>query len=83
MKTTLINKLEDISLVLGISLGLTQIETLLGIIILGFQLVLILFKCFRSLYNTIKSKKYTIEDLENIIKGTTEDLEKLKGDKNE
>lgn len=50
---------EDVLIVMGVTISLDNIESLLGIIILGFQIALILFKGGRLIYNKVKNKDYT------------------------
>ena len=74
MKNTT-NILEDISIVFGVTIGIAQIESILGIIILVFQIILILYKFVRTIINRIKNKDY--DGIEKDIKDTTEQLEHL------
>lgn len=65
----MINKIEDLSICIASIIGLAQIQTILGIIILCFQLVLILYKMCKKIIDKLKKKDYTInEDIEQGIK---------------
>lgn len=65
----MINKIEDLSICIASVIGLAQIQTILGIIILCFQLVLILYKMCKKIIDKLKKKDYTInEDIEQGIK---------------
>lgn len=69
------NILEDVSIVFGVTIGVTQIESILGIIILVFQIVLILYKGTRKIIEKIKKKD--LDGIEEDLKETTDELEKL------
>lgn len=70
-----LNVLEDVLIAGGISVSLPMIETILGIIILSVQVLLILFKCGKRIYDAIKNKKpKEIEDALNDAKGELENL---------
>ena len=65
----MINKIENLSICIASVIGLAQIQTILGIIILCFQLVLILYKMCKKIIDKLKKKDYTInEDIEQGIK---------------
>lgn len=72
----ILDKLEDCGIVIASAFGLSQIETLLGIIILLFQLGLIIAKCISKIVEHCKNKNYNsiVDELEK----TKEELEKLK-----
>lgn len=72
------SKLNDCLIVLGTYIGISQIESILGIIILCFQIVLIIYKATRKVYYLIKDKQYN--QIEDTIKDTIESLEDLKKD---
>lgn len=72
------SKINDILIVLATYIGINQIETVLGIIILSFQVILIIYKAIRKVYNLIKGKQYN--QIEDTIKDTIESLEDLKKD---
>lgn len=74
----MLNKLEifeDVLIVGGVTISMTMLHEILGIIILSFQIILVLYKGIRKLVTLIKSKRY--DEIEETIKQTTEDLEKL------
>lgn len=72
------SKLNDCLIVLGTYIGISQIESILGIIILCFQIALIIYKASRKVYYLIKHKQYN--QIEDTIKDTIESLEDLKKD---
>lgn len=74
------SKLNDCLIVLGTYIGISQIESILGIIILCFQIALIIYKASRKVYYLIKDKQYN--QIEDTIKDTIESLEDLKKDNN-
>ena len=73
---TFTNVIENISIALGVSLGIAQIETILGIILLVFQIILILFKCGRSIYLHVKNKD--VDGIQNDLEDTIKQIEHLK-----
>ena len=73
MKTS--NLLEDVSIVFGVTIGLAQIETILGIIILSFQILLIGYKMIRNIIKDVKNRDY--DSIEEDIKDATDKLNKL------
>ena len=59
----------------GVTIGLSQIQTILGIVVLTFQCVLIIYKCVRNIIKHVKEKdadgvqkdlEETIDALENL-----------------
>ena len=70
-----ISILEDVLIVGGIAISLSQIQTILGIIILSFQIFLILYKFGYKIYTLIKEKKY--DEIDDAIEDTTHQLEHL------
>ncbi len=63
-----IDKLLDCSIVANTLIALTDVQSLLSIIILALQAVLIIYKLIKKIYNKIKNKDYSIEeDLESSI----------------
>lgn len=69
------NILEDVSIVFGVTIGLSQIQTILGIVVLAFQCILIIYKCVVNIVKHAKSKdtdaiqkdlEETIDALENL-----------------
>ena len=73
------NILEDVSIVFGVTIGLSQIQTILGIIVLSFQVILIIFKCVMKIIDHVKNKDVTA--IEHDLEETIESLENL-SDKN-
>ena len=73
------NILEDVSIVFGVTIGISQIETILGIIVLTFQIILILVKCGNKIYHHIKDKD--VKGVETDLQETIDELEKI-SDKN-
>lgn len=65
-----INIIEDVLIVGGVALSLTNIYTIMGIILLSFQIVLILVKAGIKIYNHIKNGKVedAVKDIENAQK---------------
>lgn len=70
-----INIFEDVLIIGGISISISMIQSILGIIILSFQIALILYKGIRNLVKLIKGKEY--DKIEETLKDTTEQLEHL------
>lgn len=70
-----INIFEDVLIIGGISISISMIQSILGIIILSFQIALILYKGVRNLMKLIKKKEY--DKIEESLKDTTEQLEHL------
>ena len=71
-----INVLEDVLIIGGVSVSLTMIQTILGIIILSAQVVLILIKAGYKIYTAIKNKNK--DDVENAVNEAKDQLEDLK-----
>ena len=71
-----INVLEDALIVGGITISITMIYQVLGIVILSFQIILILIKAGVKIYNLIKQKKY--KEVEECIDDAKGELENLK-----
>lgn len=76
MKHIHINVLEDVLIVGGLTISLSMIQTILGIIILSVQVILIVWKAGKRVYNAIKNKKP--EDVENALNDAKGELENLK-----
>lgn len=73
-----IETFNNVLIPIGAYLGITQIESILGIIILSFQILLILYKGIYSIVMKVKNKNY--KEIGNDISKTIEELEDLKGD---
>ena len=71
-----INVLEDVLILGGVTISLSMIQTILGIIILSVQVVLILIKAGTKIYNAIKKGK--IDDVEDALNDAKDQLEDLK-----
>ena len=67
----MIEKIENGLIALASLFGLANMESILGIIILAFQIVIILYKFGVKIYNKIKKKEYDIL-LEDIEQATSE-----------
>lgn len=52
-----LNRLENTIIALGSAIGLANIETIMGIILLSVQVVIIITKCIVKFVNFIKLKK--------------------------
>lgn len=73
------DKLENITIALGTAIGLSQIQTILGIIVLGFQVLLIIYKVFNKIRKRIANKEY--DKIEEDLEEAKNELEKLKNSK--
>ena len=71
-----INVLEDVLIAGGVAISLPMIESILGITILSVQIILILWKAGKKIYEAIKKKKY--DEIENTLQETQDQLEDLK-----
>lgn len=76
MKNTT-NILENVSIVFGVTIGLSQIQTILGIVVLAFQCVLIIYKCVRKIINHTKQKD--ADAIQKDLEETIDALENLSG----
>lgn len=76
----ILNKLEDCSVIIASAFGLSQIETLLGIIILAFQLVIIIYKLVLKLIEHIRKGNY--QEVVDELEKAKQEIEKLKGENN-
>ena len=78
-----LSRFENLTVVIGTALGLSQIETLLGISLLIVQLGIVLYKGIYAIIKHIKNKEFNevIDDLEN-IKDELEDIKEDIGDNN-
>ena len=63
--------LEDVLIIGGITVSISTIQSILGIIILCFQIALIIYKCIMKIVEHYKKKQYQAieEDLQNAIDG--------------
>lgn len=71
-----INVLEDVLIVGGVTISLSMIQTILGIIILSAQVVLIITKAVIKIYQLVKKKKY--DEIENALDDAKDQLDDLK-----
>lgn len=78
MNTTLENVIDSSLIVLTGTIGLQQLESIIGIISVSLSCVWILVKLVIKVYQAVKTKNFT--NLENDINKAKEDLEKLKND---
>lgn len=71
-----LNTIENVSIALGVSVGINQIESVLGIILLVFQIILLTCKLFTKLKVKIKEidTALTAGDL-NVVDDILEDVE--------
>lgn len=76
MKHNVLNILEDATIVGGVAVGLSTIQTILGIIILSVQVILILYKGIRKIVELVKKKKY--DEIDDALEKTKDQLEDLK-----
>lgn len=68
------NNLHLIRVCLG-ARGVAQIQTILGIIVLSFQVLLIIYKCVVRIINHAKNKD--VNAIQNDLEETIDDLQKL------
>ena len=76
MKHNVLNILEDVTIVGSVAIGISTIETILGIIILSVQLAIILYKGIRKIIELVKNKKY--DEIDDALNETKDQLEDLK-----
>lgn len=75
LNRVLSDKLENALVLVGSYIGLSQIESILGIVILSFQVVLVLYKMGYKIYEKIKNKKF--DEVDDVIKEGVDELEDL------
>lgn len=63
--------------VTGIALGIENIETILGILLLSINIATILWRMCYSIYTKIKEKKYN--EIDDILDDTKDKIENIKG----
>lgn len=80
MKHVNLNVLEDVLIAGGVTISLTMIQTILGIIILSVQILLILWKAGKRIYLAIKNKK--VDDVDDALEDAKGELESLKNKTN-
>lgn len=76
MKHNVLNILEDATIVGGVAVSLTMLQTILGIIILSVQVILILYKGIRKIIDLVQKKKY--DEIDDALEETKDQLEDLK-----
>ena len=81
MNKNLSNVIDNVLLVFGFTYALSDIESILGIIILCIQIIWIFSKFFIRVYTKIKNKDYDsidkdVEDLENGLKDKIDSTKK-------
>lgn len=69
-------KIDNFINAIGILYGLTNIQQILGIIILVLNILSIFIKSGIAIYNKIKKKQFN--DIVDIIDNTAQEIEKLK-----
>lgn len=67
-----LDKVIDGSIVLGVGLGLTDVQNILCIILLSCQVLLIMVKAITKIYLKVKNGK--LEEIEEVINDTKEEL---------
>lgn len=77
----MLDKLENVLIGLGTAFGITQLDTILGIIIMGLQIVLILYRLAMKIIDKVKRGK--IDEIPQDIEDAKEDLEDLKDRKDD
>lgn len=72
----MINKIENVTIGLGLYFGLANVQDILGFVILVVQFCLIVWKTSYTIYCKIKDKKFS--QIEEDVKKGIQDLEDLK-----
>ena len=76
MKHNVLNILEDVTIAGGVAIGISTIETILGIIILSVQILIIIYKATMKIIELVKKKKY--DEIDDALEDTKDQLEDLK-----
>ena len=71
-----LNVLDDVLIIGGVTISLSMIQTILGIVILSAQVVLIIIKGILKIRSAIKNKN--TKEIEDAINETKGELENLK-----
>ena len=71
-----LNVLDDVLIIGGVTISLSMIQTILGIVILSAQVVLIITKGILKIRSAIKNKN--AKEIEDAINETKGELENLK-----
>ncbi len=75
----ILDKIENVSIVFGMCVSMADLQNVLSIIVLVFQVILIMVKCGIKIYDSIKHNK--INDALHTIDETKEELKNFtKGD---
>lgn len=72
----MLDKLENVLIGLGTVISITQLDTILGIIIMGLQIILILYRLVMKVIDKVKRGKY--DEIPKEIEDAKSDLEDLK-----
>lgn len=75
MKNNVLDVVENASIVLGVTISLQTIYSILGIILLIFQIGLIVYKVVRSIVEHAKNKEY--DKIENDIESGINDIQNV------
>ena len=70
-----INILEDVLIIGGISISITMIQSILGIVIMSVQVILILIKAYVKIRDAIKKKN--TDEIKQVIDDTQEQIKRL------
>ena len=76
MNLKVYNMIENSTIALGVAFGITNIESILGIILLVLQVVLILWKVGYKVYLRIKYKQ--LDKIQKDIEDAMNELEQIK-----
>lgn len=80
----MLDKIENALMILATSIGIMEIESILGIILLSFQVLLLIIKYGANVYHAIKKfiikikdlfKKQKYDELDEAVEELTEELE--------
>lgn len=74
----LVNILENVSIILGVTISVETIESILGIVILVFQIIWIVVKSGIAIYRKIKDKKY--DEIDDEVKTGIDELKNIQDD---
>lgn len=73
MKNNVLDVIENVSIALGVTLSINTIYSVLGIILLIFQIGLIVYKVIKSIVEHAKNKEY--DKIENDIEHGINELQ--------
>lgn len=71
----MLDKVENVLIILGTTFGIQQIESILGIVILILQVLLVLYKVGYKVYLKIKEKKY--DEIDDVVEEGIDNIEDL------